>query len=277
MLAPLWISSMTGGTEKAGLINKRLALACREFGLGMGLGSCRMLLESDAYLSDFQLRKYIGDAPFYANLGIAQLEQLIKKDALHQLDQLIEQLEADGLIIHVNLLQEWVQPEGDIIEHPPIQTIQQILNYMKVPVMVKEVGQGFGKKSLKALLELPLEAVEYGAFGGTNFSLLEANRNQLNRSEIATIGHTAAEMTEWVCGLVETSSHLIKTQRIIVSGGINNYLDGYWHLRKLPVNALYAQASAFLKQALLGEKELLTFTEEQIRGLELAYATLEIK
>lgn len=63
MRAPLWVSSMTGGAEKAGTINKRLALACKEFGLGMGLGSCRQLLEDNTYLKDFALRAYIGEQP----------------------------------------------------------------------------------------------------------------------------------------------------------------------------------------------------------------------
>ena len=77
MSAPLWVSSMTGGTEKAKDINLTLAKACKMHGLGMGLGSCRSLLESNERLSDFAVRKHIGNQPLYANLGIAQLEELI--------------------------------------------------------------------------------------------------------------------------------------------------------------------------------------------------------
>lgn len=277
MRAPIWISSMTGGTEKAGFINKNLAIACKTFGLGMGLGSCRMLLHSDQYLQDFQLRKFMGDQPLFANLGIAQLEQLLLDQQMHKVQELIKKLEADGLIIHVNLLQEWVQPEGDVFLHPPLETIKRTLDALAVPIMVKEVGQGFGPKSLKALLQLPLEAVDYGAFGGTNFSLLEAARNGDSRAEIAQVGHTAVQMTEWVSALVEMESEKINAKAIIVSGGIKNYLDGFWHLRKLPMKALYAQASAFLKHALQGEEAVLKYTEEQIRGLELAHACLEVK
>ena len=76
MKAPLWVSSMTGGTKEAGIINKNLARACGQFGLGMGLGSCRIILKDDEYLPDFQLRKEMGDYPLYANLGVAQLEEL---------------------------------------------------------------------------------------------------------------------------------------------------------------------------------------------------------
>jgi isopentenyl-diphosphate delta-isomerase len=125
MKAPIWISSMTGGTEVAGKINKNLAKACAEFGLGMGLGSTRKLLESDEYFDDFNLRDILGDdRPFYANLGIAQVEKLIAEKATDKIDALLEKLRADGLFIHVNPFQEWLQPEGDKITLPPIQGVR---------------------------------------------------------------------------------------------------------------------------------------------------------
>ena len=112
---------MTGGTGQARTINRNLAQACGEFSLGMGLGSCRPLLKSDKYFEDFNLRPIIGDkAPFYANIGIAQLEELIREDALYRIIDLVDKLQACGLIIHVNPLQEWFQPEGDrFCEAPP--------------------------------------------------------------------------------------------------------------------------------------------------------------
>jgi len=73
---PIWVSSMTGGTAMANTINTNLAKACGEYGMGMGLGSCRALLDSDERLSDFAMRGLIGDQPLYANLGIAQLDDL---------------------------------------------------------------------------------------------------------------------------------------------------------------------------------------------------------
>ena len=126
--APIWVSSMTGGTELAGHINRNLARACREFGLGMGLGSCRPILLNDEHFADFDMRNIIGeDLPFYANLGIAQLEELVLKDDIEPVNQLIRKLRADGLIIHVNPMQEWLQPEGDRISQPPIDTIKTYL------------------------------------------------------------------------------------------------------------------------------------------------------
>ncbi len=100
---PVWVSSMTGGTEKARTINKNLARACCDFGMGMGLGSCRQLLTDDTYLSDFQVRPLIGDQPLYANLGIAQIIQLIQAQKVDLIVDLMSKLEADGLIVGENL------------------------------------------------------------------------------------------------------------------------------------------------------------------------------
>jgi len=125
---PIWVSSMTGGTGIAAVINENLARACKDFGLGMGLGSCRKLLKSDEFLKDFAVRQYIGNQPLYANLGIAQVNDLIIEDNLHLINDLIDKLEADGLILHVNPLQEWMQPEGDVIHtFTPLQTVETLL------------------------------------------------------------------------------------------------------------------------------------------------------
>ena len=113
MGAPIWVSSMTGGTEKAGIINKNLARMVGEYRLGMGLGSCRSLLENDDHLQDFKVRHLVGDQPLFANLGIAQIEYLIDGGQLSKINRLVNKVEADGLIVHVNPLQEWIQPEGD--------------------------------------------------------------------------------------------------------------------------------------------------------------------
>jgi len=108
-------------------LSKHLARACGEFGMGMGLGSCRSLLYDDEHLADFNVRHLIGDKlPLYANLGIAQLEQLIAKKELYRVRNLLEKLQADGLIIHVNPFQEWMQPEGDHFSIAPITTIQTV-------------------------------------------------------------------------------------------------------------------------------------------------------
>lgn len=174
---PIWVGSMTGGTEWANTINHNLARACREFGMGMGLGSCRSLLFSDETFEDFNVRQLMGDElPLYANLGVAQVEQLIESQELWRISALLDKLQADGLIIHVNPMQEWLQPEGDRFKKTSLETIATFLEKVEFPIIVKEVGQGMGYQSLKALFQLPLAAVDFAASGGTNFARLELLR-----------------------------------------------------------------------------------------------------
>ena len=176
---------MTGGTSRAGLINKNLAQACAEFGLGMGLGSCRILLDDRTYFNDFNVRPIMGnEVPLFANIGICQLEQLLASKEVDKLNELVANLQADGLIIHINPLQESFQPEGDRLKRPAIEILEDYLEQTNILTMVKEVGQGMGKDSLKALLQLPLESIEFGAFGGTNFSYLELNRSNSMAAEV---------------------------------------------------------------------------------------------
>ena len=131
---PIWVSSMTGGTEKAGRINLNLARACAQFGMGMGLGSCRSLLNSKAHFADFDMRSVIGDdLPLYANLGICQIETLIKDKALDKLEAMLHDLKADGLIVHINPMQESLQPEGDLLLRSPLEILQELLEEIKAP------------------------------------------------------------------------------------------------------------------------------------------------
>ncbi len=281
MRAPWWISSMTGGAEKAGAINANLAKAAAKYGLGMGLGSCRPVMEQTESAADFKIRPLIGNQPLFANLGIAQLEEIFLNQQSQRVKELISVLEADGLIIHVNPLQEWFQPEGDTFQFSAIDTIKRCLDVFDFPIMVKEVGQGMGPRSLRALLELPIEALDFGSFGGTNFALLENLRSsgvQADEWQPATrVGHNAEEMSQWICDFIQQGTLNIQAKNIIVSGGIKNFLDGYYHLQKVPHNVLYAQASPFLKYALLGEEPLFEYIESQLQGLAMAYSYLSLK
>lgn len=278
--APLWVSSMTGGTALAMTINQRLAQASERFGLGMGLGSCRYLLQSDDILSDFAVRKYIGSQPLFANLGIAQVETLLVEGKASLINNLINKLEADGLIIHVNPLQEWTQPEGDRFKSPPIDTISRLLDKLDTKIIVKEVGQGMGHHSLKQLMALPLAGIEFGALGGTNFSKLEISRSGDNGYEhlnpIMFLGHTADEMVGYINDILREGEPLLCTE-FIVSGGVGNYLDGYYLTNKLQCNAIYGQASQFLKYALISQESLDTYIENQLYGFALAQSYLKIK
>lgn len=280
--APMWVSSMTGGTALANTINHHLARACGEFGLGMGLGSCRQLLYSDDFLADFDVRDSMGsDAPLYANLGVAQIEKLLEQKEAERMPELLQRLRADGLIVHVNPLQEAMQPEGDVFKRSPLEVVEELLQLFDFKIIVKEVGQGFGPASLKALLQLPLAAVEFAAAGGTNFAKLELLRSSKTQQDtfekIAAVGHHAFEMLEWANQLKDTLGANCKTENLIISGGISDFLDGYYATQKSQIPAVYGQASAFLKHAQGDYETLHSYIASQIKGLELANAFLTVR
>ena len=280
MQYPLWVSSMTGGTEKANTINHNLARMCGELGLGMGLGSCRQLLYDDKRLHEFDIRAQMKDQPLLINLGVAQVEELLKVNETYRISQLINNLQAGGLIIHVNPLQEWLQPEGDRFKVSSLETVKALLDVADYPVIVKEVGQGFGKQSLIELLKLPLAAIDLAGYGGTNFSKLELLRSdplRLNSFErMFKVGHTCTEMLHLINEYCDSNASDIKVGHIIFSGGIKNFLDGYYLLEQSKLPCFYAQASSFLKHA-MDYDALLKHTHYQIEGLKMAKAFLRIK
>jgi isopentenyl-diphosphate delta-isomerase len=280
---PLWISSMTGGSAEANRINHLLAEACAEFGMGMGLGSCRSLLRSNEFLDDFNLRPIIGDKlPFYANLGIAQLEELLEKKEFDRVTEMVvNQLKADGLFIHVNPTQEWLQPEGDLFKRPALETVAEIIEQVggEYKLIVKEVGQGMGPESLEQLLKLPINGLEFGAFGGTNFAKIEIMRNKPGKAvyklPLANIGHNANEMVEMIneIGL----NHKVNCQQIIVSGGLKNFLDGYYYIQKASIPAVYGMAGVVLEHAMQSKENLFHFLQAEKEGYAFAEKFLRIK
>ncbi len=287
MKAPLWVSSMTGGTEKAYVINQNLGKACAEFGLGMGLGSCRPLLYGNDRLVDFDIRPITGDdVPLYANLGVAQVQELLDEGRIGEITEMVTALRVDGLIIHVNPLQEAMQPEGDRFTATPLQTVKDTMAELpELPVIVKAVGQGMGPASLAALLKLPLLAIDTAANGGTNFSKLELLRGDELRAQayapVVQLGHSAGEMVDMINQEVQAlrqaqqgAGPQVQCEHLIVSGGIQTFLDGFYLTQKSQLPAVYGQASAFLRYAREDYATLQRYVETQLRGLELAHAYL---
>ncbi len=277
---PVWISSMTGGAEKARNINERLARLCGTHQLGMGLGSCRKIVEDPSCIPDFQVKKYMADQPLFANLGLAQCEAWLEEGKAVRIHDIISICEADGLIIHLNPLQEWMQPEGDRIGKSPIETIKKVRDLITCPMIVKEVGQGISYDGLLALMQLDLLAVEFGAYGGTNFALLELLRDReslRNAFEPLTrVGHTAHEMIDFTNHILSEEKDM-RCRQFIISGGIKNFLDGYYFLNKSNSESIYGMASAWLEHAMISYEALDEFFKLQMQGLLLSRAFLKIK
>jgi len=151
---------------------------------------------------------------------------------------------------------------------------------IQFPLIVKEVGQGIGPNSLYELLHLPLAAIEFAAYGGTNFAEIERLRdgsaNQQLIEPLSRIGTDAYQMLDFVNSIYSEDKQILCKQ-IIISGGIKSYLDGYYLLKKSSLSAVYGQASSFLAYAKEDYEQLHSFIVAQIKGLEMAYAFLKIK
>ncbi len=210
---PVWISSMTGGSSESGKINKTLAKLANQFQLGMGLGSCRVIMEQPKSIKDFLLRPLLGKAPFWANLGICEVDVYLKNNKWKIFQKILEELEVDGLFIHINPTQEFLQPHGSKLKRPAMEILQDLIAQQpKLPLMIKEVGQGMGPQSLKALSQLPLVGVEFASLGGTNFASLELARNNKGNkylephNSLTKLGHSAKEMVDFWINLAERFS-----------------------------------------------------------------------
>jgi isopentenyl-diphosphate delta-isomerase len=220
MKAPLLISSMTGGTAQAAALNRTLAEAAQEAGLAMGLGSQRVGLEHPELAYSFQVRRYAPDALLLANLGAIQLNYAYGIDHCRRA---VEMIEADALILHLNALQEAVQPEGDTRFAGLLEKIEAVCRALPVPVIAKEVGWGISETAARQLASAGVAAIDVAGAGGTSWSQVEMHRAQ-NESQ----ARLAAAFVDWG---VPTAEAILNVRRaapgtlIFASGGLRTGLD----------------------------------------------------
>jgi isopentenyl-diphosphate Delta-isomerase len=218
--APILISSMTGGTPQAQLINQRLARAAQTYGFAMGVGSQRVAIEQQATASTFQVRDLAPDILLFANLGAVQLNYGY---GLDQCRKAIDLLQADALILHINPLQECIQPRGDRNFNDLLKTIGQLCNQLEVPVIAKEVGNGISAAMAQRLIECGVGAIDVAGAGGTSWSLVEGARadNPLQRQ----LGKTFADWGIPTAECLEQIRQIAPEIPLIASGGLRNGLD----------------------------------------------------
>jgi isopentenyl-diphosphate delta-isomerase len=240
--APILISSMTGGTEEAGQINRTLAAAAQQTGIAMGLGSQRAAIEDPQFAWTFQVRKNAPDILLFANLGAIQLNY---DYGIEHCQRAVDMIEADALILHFNALQEAVQPEGDTRFAGLLSRIEAVCRTLPVPVIAKEVGWGFSENAARQLVAAGVAAIDVAGAGGTSWSQVEMYRAQ-NESQ----ARLAAAFIDWG---IPTSQAIVNVRRaapdllIFASGGLRSGVD----IAKCIAlgAALGGMASPFLKAA----------------------------
>jgi isopentenyl-diphosphate Delta-isomerase len=218
--SPILISSMTGGTPEAAGINRILAQAAQQMGIAMGLGSQRAAIEHPELEHTFQVRKVAPDILLLANLGAVQLNYRYSVD---QCRRAVEMIEADGLILHLNPLQEALQPEGDIHFAGLLKKIEKVCREVGVPVVAKEVGWGISKATAQRLAEVGVAAIDVAGAGGTSWSQVEMFRIQNENA-----GRVAAAFRNWGIPTAE-SIQMVRAgapQLIaFASGGLRDGID----------------------------------------------------
>jgi isopentenyl-diphosphate delta-isomerase len=217
---PILVSSMTGGTEKAAKLNRVLATAAQEVGLAIGVGSQRAALINPELVESFQVRQYAPDILLFANLGAVQLNYGYGIDECRQA---VEMIEADALILHLNPLQEALQPEGDHDFSNLADKIEYIEKKLEVPIIIKEVGWGIATQTAEKLLEAGVAAIDVAGAGGTSWSQVE-----LHRIENPYRAQTAGAFIDWgipTCQSIQNVRNVSKKISLFASGGLKTGVD----------------------------------------------------
>lgn len=264
--APLIIDSMTGGTDEATMINGRLGELAEKYGFGMGLGSQRAGLKSEELAATYSIaRKNAPNAFLIANIGGAQLAKGLSIDDARRI---VKMIRANALVVHLNPLQELVQPEGEPKYRGVLAKISEMVRSMDVPVIVKEVGAGISREVAIKLEMARVSAINVAGAGGTSWAGVEKLRADMAKDrKKARLG----EMF-WDWG-TPTAASLIEARRavkvpLIASGGLRNGLEV---AKCIALGAsMAAMAYPFLKAAAQSREALFGFADSVLEELRSA-------
>lgn len=259
---PFIIASMTGGSEHGRTINTNLAIAAEQCGVAMGLGSQRIGLEKQDARDTFELvRKHAPNAFIIANMGAVQLNYGHDADSYRRV---VDMIRADALYLHLNPLQEALQPGGDTDFRNLLSKITKLVKKINIPVFVKEVGHGISASVAKRLFEAGVAAVDVAGVGGTSYAWVEARRagNQEFEGWFKDFG-VPTDVAVVEAAAVKPSAGLV-----IASGGIRGPIDGLVS-RALGAD-LFSAAVPFLKPAMTSAEATVSAVENWKQGLKIA-------
>jgi isopentenyl-diphosphate delta-isomerase len=214
--APLLISCMTGGTAQAGQINLNLAAGAERAGIAVGVGSQRKALEDPEKADTFRVREAAPSVPLLANLGAVQLNYGM---GIRECRQAVDMIAADALVLHLNPLQEAIQPEGQCNFAGLLPKIGEVVRTLGVPVVAKEVGSGLSEEVARALAGQGVRILDTAGTGGTSWARIEGERaGDLDLGELfAGWGLPTPESIQQV--------RRVEGVTVIASGGVRNGLD----------------------------------------------------
>lgn len=217
LAAPLLIGAMTGGSELSGTINRNLALAAQRVGVGLMLGSQRVMLENPAAMPSFQVRPYAPDVLLVGNVGVAQLKRGYGAEDLRRAVALVE---ADALALHTNPLQEAMQEGGDEDFADLVARLAEVVPAVGAPVVLKEVGHGISGAVAGAVRDVGFAAIDVAGAGGTSWAKVEqwARYDEVRHRDLAEWGIPTVD------ALLEVRS-VLPAMPLIASGGVRSGVD----------------------------------------------------
>jgi isopentenyl-diphosphate Delta-isomerase len=215
--APLLIGAMTGGAELSATINKNLAIAAETLGVGLMLGSQRIMLEHPEAIASFAVRPFAPTTLVIGNLGVAQLN---KGYRLEHLTRAVEMIRADALALHTNPLQEAMQQKGDTNFATLLPKLRQLIPMLTFPVILKEVGHGLSKEVALTVKDVRFAALDVAGAGGTSWAKVEefVNYGEVRHPDLAEWGIPTAQALREV-------HEVMPTTPLIASGGIRTGAD----------------------------------------------------
>ncbi len=215
---PFMASAITGGAKKAEKLNKDIAKACQNLGIGMQLGSQRAMLEKKELSFTYSVRDVAPDIFLCGNIGVTQLVEY----SVQEIRSALEMVDADALCVHINAAQEIIQPEGSHDFRNGIKQINKISGSLTLPVIVKEVGHGIDKETARKLAKTKISAIDVQGAGGTSWIAVDSFRSEDARG--GGVGQTFREFgIPTAASLFEVKSAFRKP--LIASGGIRTGLD----------------------------------------------------
>jgi isopentenyl-diphosphate Delta-isomerase len=221
--APIIVGAMTGGTAKAEKINANIAEAVENLGLGMGVGSQRAAIENPRLVHTFAVaRKKAPHAFLIANIGGVQL---VHGYGVKEAKKAVEMIGADALAIHLNALQETVQPKGQTNFSGVLSKISEIAAELDVPVIAKETGSGIGSEEAKKMEAAGVKGIDIGGLGGTSFAAVEYYRTE--KKEHDAERYLGAAFWDWGIPTAVSVAEVAQTVKIpiIASGGMRGGRD----------------------------------------------------
>ncbi|CCW69008.1 unnamed protein product [Phytomonas sp. Hart1] len=220
---PFIISSMTGGEAHGRVINENLAKACEAEQIPFGVGSMRVINRYPSAAFTFDVKEFCPSVMMFANIGLVQLNYGF---GAKEINNLIDSVNADGIFIHLNHTQELCQPEGDTNFEGLIEKLEKILPQIKVPVVVKGVGHGIDRESVRVLKKIGVQYVDVSGCGGTSWAWIEGRRRNYENEE-TNIGYIFRDIgiTTDVCLRESTDLASDGKLHLIAGGGIRNGVE----------------------------------------------------